>query len=90
MVLNVFLDAKEDVQNNTSALIKQGASEAFNKQRKSSTRYTANHDSSSESSDSSICSPKQKEIQKLNENRYCPNFSFVMKKKWLLLSSKMF
>ena len=75
-------------QNNTPALIKQ-PSEAYNKQSQSSKRYTANHDLSSESSDSSICSPKQTKIQKLNETLYCQNCGSEMKKKWLLLPPKM-
>ena len=69
-------------------MIKQ-PSEAYNKQSQSSKRYTANHDLSSESSDSSICSPKQTKIQKLNEIRYCQNCGSEMKKKWLLLPPKM-
>ena len=45
------------------------------------TSYIANHDSSSESLDSSILSPKQTKIQKLNVTRYCPNCGSVMKKR---------
>ena len=61
-------------------MIKQ-PSEAYNKQSQSSKRYTANHDLSSESSDSSICSPKQTKIQKLNETRFCQNCGSEMIKK---------
>ena len=56
-------------------------SEAYNKQSESSKRYTANHDLSSESSDSAICSSKQTKIQKLNETLYSPICGSVMKKK---------
>jgi hypothetical protein len=70
-------------QNNTPTLVKQ-PSEAYNKQCQSYTRYTANHDSSSESSNSSICSPKQTKNQKLNENLYCPNCGSVIKKKVII------
>ena len=63
-------------------------SEACNKQSQSSKRYTANHDLSSESSDSSICSPKQTKIQKLNETLYCQNCGSEMKKKMVIIAPK--
>ena len=60
-------------------MIKQ-PSEAYNKQSQIIKSYTANQDLSSLSSDSSISSPKQTKIQKLNETRYYPNCGSVKKK----------